>query len=227
MPVYEKENQRVLYAHIPKCGGSSMEWFLHRICLYNPSHHDGKGGVNNQHAVAKKHSTWGDFTYKFTIVRHPLERLISELNWKSNMGWELAWDKSSLPPSELCTEKFISRLFSATKKNPAVRGSGITVLDNHIRPQCDFISDDMEIFKYDPTGHEHIMEQWKEKGPITWPEKTWHGKVIEPKMPWAKLSQRKDNNRVTLKLMLDNPQSIKLIEDFYGCDYDKFGYDRI
>lgn len=76
MPIYEKNNKRILHVHIPKTGGSSITQ-LFRECGWGIDKWsaDGHGG---QHATRQTWKNWGDFDYIFTVVRHPVFRALSD-----------------------------------------------------------------------------------------------------------------------------------------------------
>jgi len=73
---------KVIFIHIPKCAGTSIDSAFNGGKPYydwNP-----ELGVWMQHASIlqlKKQGLWHDEYFKFTVIRHPLERLVSSHNW--------------------------------------------------------------------------------------------------------------------------------------------------
>lgn len=130
----------MLFAHIPKAGGTSVEnmfrnlgWNLHLI--------DGGGGARTlnpalkaspQHWHAMMLSSVVDFSKlkaNFTVIRNPLDRAISEYFWRRT-HFKLDMD----------FETWLTTQFAAYHNNPFV-------LDNHIRPQSQFICRGAKVFR--------------------------------------------------------------------------------
>jgi hypothetical protein len=76
MPIYEKNNKRILHVHIPKTGGSSITQ-LFRECGWGIDKWSADG-YGEQHATRQTWKNWGDFDYIFTVVRHPVFRALSD-----------------------------------------------------------------------------------------------------------------------------------------------------
>ena len=89
MPYYKKNN--ILFIHIPKTGGTTIENYLNlRKCM------QGYCVIKN---VAFQHFNWNDYNkllgneiyykyFKFSIVRNPIDRCISEYYWTPlNFGY--------------------------------------------------------------------------------------------------------------------------------------------
>lgn len=76
MPIYEKDNSRILHVHIPKTGGSSITE-LFRQNGWTVDKWSG-GGNDQQHAWRKQWKEWGEFDFVFTVVRHPVFRALSD-----------------------------------------------------------------------------------------------------------------------------------------------------
>jgi len=134
MPIFKKNDLTVFFSHIPKTGGSSIEeYFLQNgfnITLLS-------GGL---YPCSLQHRQYGDkelmmslgecdINYSFTIIRNPIDRLISGFNMRNpNMD--------------------MSKLNNYILDNLKLYRSDNYILDNHIRPQNEFIHSDMEIFKF-------------------------------------------------------------------------------
>lgn len=87
-------NQRFIFIHIPKTGGTSIEktiWSNHRD--------DSSYGWDNKHSIWKQHATMQqvqdlydiniDNFFKFAIVRNPWDRAVSDYKWWTKNG---TWD---------------------------------------------------------------------------------------------------------------------------------------
>ena len=142
MPVYTKSGARILFVHIPKTGGSSIEKYL-RDNKWTESHHTVPGEW--KHATWEKYDRWGNFDYKFTVIRDPVERFKSDiLHLSKDIRYEMliyrffghhrAWN---------ITDQKLKQFLNKMTANP-------TKIDNHIRPQSDFLKkhSDIKLFKY-------------------------------------------------------------------------------
>lgn len=153
MPIFNHDKLgRVLFIHIPKTAGSSVEkWLrnagykLQQICTWN--------GPKHQHAPKTVYDTWGDFDYKFTIVRHPLERFVSALGFRTIHAGDAnaralqalkQYNKNILPPH----------------------------WGNHLQPQVEFLSDDVEIFRFENDFFPQLRKVLGVRGPYPHENKT-------------------------------------------------------
>jgi hypothetical protein len=84
--------KEIIFIHIPKTGGTTVEYYLN--CM---NYIKGYGIIKN---VAFQHFNWDDYNkllgnvtyknyFKFTIVRNPIDRCISEFFWTPlNFGYK-------------------------------------------------------------------------------------------------------------------------------------------
>jgi hypothetical protein len=140
MPVFHRGELKVLYIHVPRTGGTSIELFfekngfkteyldrgqtsdtLNRVRTCSPQHMDAD--------ILKKIFKISAFSYIFMTVRHPLERLLSAYRFRASQ-------EKSIP--DLTT--WTGTMLRAYADNPYV-------LDNHIRPQSDFWVHGCEVFR--------------------------------------------------------------------------------
>ena len=139
MPVAIIDGRGVLFVHIPKTGGSSVERYLSR---HGPVFLEGNGRAaglrcSAQHlhaeALASIEANEGhDWT--FTIVRHPVARLVSEYRYQMRKpGWLR---------SRLSFSGWLSYALARRAVDPWYR-------DNHFRPQHEFILPGMEIMRFE------------------------------------------------------------------------------
>ena len=77
-----QKKKKVIFVHIPKTGGSSIEKLLNLRCFYNPKakvyapqHFTGKMLEN------KLGKNFYNTCYRFTLVRNPYTRMLSEYLW--------------------------------------------------------------------------------------------------------------------------------------------------
>ena len=141
MPLYTcaEQNMKILFIHIPKCGGGSIEKFFRMngftqhlfsiepkfiTCLKcSPQHFHGE-------LILSLLNT-SQLDYSFTIFRDPVARMISEYRWRikhplAMNGFDL-WYQA------------IRQEFKKYKY----------LLDNHIRSQVDFLIPDLNVFRFE------------------------------------------------------------------------------
>jgi len=140
MPLFSFQEGLILFIHVPKTGGSSVSWTLNEVAkraLWNlrkseiipctPQHF---------HAAILDTLVPNDYPiWSFVIVRHPIVRLLSEYRWRSD---NYARQGKSIEPFDA----WVSQTFEQYLLNSYV-------FDNHIRPQCEFILERVEIFKFE------------------------------------------------------------------------------
>ena len=216
MPLFIKNNKKILYVHIPKTGGTHLECYLinkkFKINLYNKT----KGNNIIPDNYCKKHSLqhqeykylykyrellkipFDDNLLKFCVVRNPYDRMISELFWASSQIYN---KNLNIQMKEDMTKEEVYKLLLEYFK----RGD---VWDNHDIPQYKFIEDenreiikDIKIFK---------LENF---------EKEMHN------LGFSDYKNPKSINKNYDKYL--NEDSIKLINEKYKKDFELFGYEII
>lgn len=141
MPIFHhKTLGRVLFIHIPRTGGASIEQWI-RNSGYELTKVDYSNPLDNQHATRETYERWGSFDYKFTVVRHPLSRLISALGFRA-----------------IPTTQANAHARSILRKIRIDRVPGDW--QPHLIPQVDFIDNDVEVFRFEDKTH---LEQIKDK----------------------------------------------------------------
>jgi len=139
MPVFIKDHIRILYVHTPKTGGTSIEKFFadngFHVAMLD------RGGANSLLTVLKcppqhMHAAMlsdllhmGGFAYRFMTVRHPIARIVSEYVMRAaEQPWIEPFDG------------WVAHILRAYEADNLV-------LDNHIRPQSDFLLPGCEVFR--------------------------------------------------------------------------------
>jgi hypothetical protein len=139
MPIFSNQNEYILFIHIPKCGGSSIEKVLkkhsqHMFLFYADEKHEFPCNPQHfQYNLLRHLTPKVDVTPSFAIVRHPLLRIISEYKYKQRL-----LNKKGKPSGTIAKE--ISNYFKDYSFDPYIH-------DNHIRPQIEFVSANTRIFK--------------------------------------------------------------------------------
>lgn len=136
MPFFTKNEKTFFFSHIPKTGGESIRDFFIRnnynISFYSDSmapsslqHRD-----NRDKELIKEIQKY-NIICQFTIIRDPLDRLVSEFFMRQDSYVKTSGD----------FKKFVEDVFERYKKNSFIN-------DNHIKPQINFIHKNMDIFLF-------------------------------------------------------------------------------
>ena len=150
MPIMIKKNKKVLFIHIPKCGGSSLE-----SGLANKSwrEHLSIRGLNatelsfikcspqHMHVELLSHFlNFEAFDQIVALVRNPFDRFKSEYYWQLKQG--ITNDDP---------ESWIVSTFQKFESNPYC-------FDNHIRPQHEFLTSSTKVFKLEKNGVREALQ---------------------------------------------------------------------
>ncbi len=139
MPFFEKDGNVYLFIHVPKTGGTSLEFHLQKFSKMffysNLRPLPSITRVSPQHyPISVLRSIFGPNFWKqsFAIVRNPFDRVASEYNYQKRFYWP------NIPSFDI----WLNSMLTATKDDPFC-------FDNHLRPQVDFIDKTVKIFKYE------------------------------------------------------------------------------
>jgi hypothetical protein len=199
MPFIELNSKRLLFIHIPKTGGGSIEsWLARHSPLYFYS-----DGVPISLKCTPQHLRMSDFrelfgddyfTNALTIVRNPYTRIASEYRMRTLI------QRSSFFKGHPTFSQWLQRSLEEARKN-------LHYLDNHIRPQWYYLDGDVEIYFY-------------EKGLITAATKIASiiGIPLPKRLPRIHNTSAKGIN---VRLCLSD---LLLINEYYKRDFELFGY---
>ena len=136
MPLIRYQDKIVLFVHIPKTGGTSVEDALKEagatVALRYGSRFKGFMKSTFQHLTAEIHEAVIPHNFyddAFALVRHPVPRLLSAYRYRHKRG-----------DSPMPFDDWVNKAFDAYGRNPYA-------FDNHIRPQVDFLLSDMTLFR--------------------------------------------------------------------------------
>lgn len=147
MPLYKIKNKLILFIHIPKTAGLSIHNFLAAkgalVTSYDRYIFDVPCSSQHHHSdVLKQYLVPESIDYCFTIVRNPLDRLISEFKYRHRAPIR----SMRIPPKFIkrrllhdMSDNHRNRYFAAWTNNCFKRYQKDPFhLFNHIRPQSQF-----------------------------------------------------------------------------------------
>lgn len=155
MPIFSRKDTSILFIHVPKTGGTSIEHFVRDfadVLLFNDRSISGfPCSAQHWHGeiLRRMFSSREPFSDVFMVVRHPLDRMISE--YFSRLGGKLSARRGGPPSFERWARRTLKRY----------RRDNFTY-DNHIRPQSEFEAFSPRIFKFED-GFADIQEFLKER----------------------------------------------------------------
>lgn len=193
MPLYRTDAGVVFFVHIPKTGGTSIEKTLRNAGAAQAMKVKKKLGyakATMQHMQAEIYlEAVGDgfADYTFTIVRNPYDRFLSEYKMKVI---EPGLDGS---------------VHDWAAANFKRHGEFAFTRDNHIRPQVDFLSERVEIFKFEDGLQAPLAAACK------------HLDLEVPELRHEKKGAR--------GLFEVSEETIELIQKFYREDFSELNYD--
>ena len=152
MPVFFKGSRRVLFIHVPKAGGTSIEAFF-EANGFKTAYLDRGGSPESlnpvrrsspQHMPADVLRALFDpqkFDFVFMTVRHPIRRLLSKFAMETLSGGT--------------SDDFAPWLAEMMRRVGADRGA----MDNHLRPQADFWLPESHVFKLEDGFGENFIDR--------------------------------------------------------------------
>lgn len=144
IPFVEHNGKRVLLVHIPKTGGSALcAWMrtLAPLRLYTPAMAPSHLRVTPQHLPYHQiRELFGEgyFDYACAVVRDPFARLESEYRFRTAVGGDGMRDRPLFGA-------WVERMLGQYAQNPFA-------LDNHLRPQWQFLGHEVRTFLYEDGG---------------------------------------------------------------------------
>ena len=197
MPIATVAETSILFVHVPKCAGMSVDKFLRDNAQVTAEARLRAYGKNirlrhlHREPLEQLYSA-ACFDWVFMVVRHPVERMISEYRYQRRKG---GLHPQNVTPFSLWLRFWLFR----ARRNPGVR-------ENHFRPQSDFVTFDPEIFKVEH-GLTSLEDRFQQ---IT---------GIETPAPMSRL------NTSPTEVVPVSDADRRLIGDFYHADFAAFGYD--
>ena len=199
MPLFEKNGRRIVFIHIPKAAGSSVEALFKEqgwsLGFYQR--------IKDRDAIAHQHYTYSDLKShipdiddlcSFAIVRDPFDRIISEWVYQSER----------MRTSDLEFNDFVRHVDCSLQLDR-------TYWDNHWRPQTDFIDEKM-----------NLVIKMEKMNEVLLPFLNDNEIIVNPMMPHT--NRRKKRKRSAGRVLSVNAESRDRILRIYARDYDELGY---
>jgi hypothetical protein len=151
MPLCRICEKVILFVHISKCGGTSIETllekesgeklFLREVGQTNPLNNVSFCSPQHYHAsILSKLLCFEKIDFIFTIIRNPFARLLSEFSMRS---------------SQIADSKGFNEWYLDSRK---LRVNDPYLYDNHLRPMSEFVCEKSKVYALE-TGLESI---WKD-----------------------------------------------------------------
>lgn len=211
MPIFLKDDKAILFVHIPKTGGSSikklfesMGWNTAEHC---PSSVHRKGDPNwyrvispqHQHAIGLKQLFRIErFDGVLMFVRNPVDRLSSEYFWRNRT-------------ENIKLRQLPLKFRSWWKESREAYLSDHGYLDNHLRPQWEFLLQEAVVGNFEHDISSDFVSHFLTLSGLSVPE--------EIEIPNVNQRRFKSNFEI-------GGSELQEIEEFYAKDFEVFGYER-
>ncbi len=211
MPFVKTGGKILYYAHVPKCGGTSVEDYLSErfgtIAMLDRHFNSREPGTrwtktSPQHVDAESLEHILPLAFMdavFTVVRHPVARAESAFHFQVNV-------EKSIPPDT----GFSNWLQGQIDMQAADR----FVLDNHMRPQSDFVPEGAAVFHLE-NGLDALIP-WLDDfaGNAEGPRSIGHS------------NKRKSGGEKSASPPRAKPSDadMAVLREFYAADFERFGY---
>ncbi len=200
MPVFIKDQRRVLFIHVPKTGGTSVEFFFEKNGWHTSFIDRGGDGslvsvmkCSPQHLHGAQLQTifrLRGFDYIFMTVRHPVDRLVSEYRMRAVMQEKIQ-----------DIDTWIADVFAKYPGNNFM-------IDNHIRPQSEFWLPGCEVYRQEDGFGEQWVSLLSQRARIAFDHR-----AVEVAMRFPNVAQQQPS-----------AESLRRIHQFYAKDFEQFGY---
>ena len=213
MPLAMIGSGLVLFAHVPKCAGTSVEQYL--AAAFGPLAFCDSGfnrlpprrrwsKTSPQHADAatlQRLFPPGFLRASFAVVRHPVPRMVSVFRFQRDI-------ERKIPP-ETRFEDWLRAVVMPPRKPWA--------LDNHIRPMVDMVPEDAAVFRLED-GWDAVID-WLQQ--LCGPDRTLPRAMPERNV----LARRLAHEKREAPPVVPGPEARALIARAHAADFERFGYD--
>lgn len=197
MPFIQHNGKRVLFIHIPKAGGTSVETWMKGFAplrLFSMGIPHASRCTPQHYRAQDIRALLGDgfFDLAVTIVRNPYDRIASEYRMRAELAKESFW--KGLPAFSPWIEENLDR-----QQHDRYH------LDNHLRPQWEFLGNHVEVFRLEDGLAAPLARLSDVLG------------VTSPKTPPHELRSAPQ------EIVWDVADRIR-VQTHYAKDFERFGY---
>jgi hypothetical protein len=210
MPIFKAGSKLVLYAHVPKCGGSAVGWYLAErfgALAFSDRQHTRQPPALRWSRTSPQHIDRaslarlfpaGFFDATFTIVRHPVPRLVSAYHFQLEV-------EKTIPERTLFSD-WLEDIVEMRRENPFLH-------DNHVRPMGEIVPEDARVFHM-----EHGLD-----GLIPWFDAVT-GETAGPRAI-PRMNEKGAYTAATTERVRPSDNDLARIAEIYAADFARFGYD--
>lgn len=210
MPIVRADNKMIYYAHVPKCAGSAVEDYL--AARFGPI-----AFRDTRHRLLAAERRWtrtspqhvdraslgrlfppGFFDHVFTVVRHPVARLVS--------CWHFQLEVERAIASGITFSDWLLELEEIWAEQPFG-------FDNHTRPMVDLVPEGARIFHL-----EHGLDAI-----IPWLDSITGTAAGARAMPHSNERGAHGGSKASAKVV-PTAFDLTVIERLYAADFERFGY---
>ena len=212
MPLVMTPEGPLLFVHVPKCAGTSVEAYLAEafgpLAMHDPQFNRLPAGArwsrtSPQHADAATLNRLfppGFLRASFAVVRHPVPRLVSVFRFQRDI-------ERRIPP-EMHFEEWLEGLARLRRRRWA--------FDNHIRPMCEMVPETAQVFRLED-GWDPVID-WLQ-GFCT------PGTVLPRRMPERNVLDRRLAHEGRTGQQVPLTKSIcELVARLFAADAERYGY---
>ena len=199
MPYIEHDGKRILFVHIPKTGGTSIESWMNSISplrLYNPIPPRGLRLTPQHLRMADIDAMFGAnyFDFVFTIIRDPYKRIESEFKMRTDRSVDVIAQKGLFKP-------WLDDVLNIAESDPFF-------LDGHLIPQWEYLTESCTIYRFED-GIGSIIKDVAEKTGFPLPDETPH---------------HQDSSDFKIEINWET-NSIIAVNQKYQADFENLGYE--
>jgi len=208
MPVFRKDGKNILFIHVPKCGGSTIENAFrnsgYEVCDLERSAK--RTSMNYLRTCSPQHMhadllerlfRIDRFDLVFMTVRHPVARFRSEYVFRNKR-------QPDLSPAAADVSAWAEKMFTRYQKDDFI-------LDNHLRPQHEFWMPQATVYRLED-GLGAMLADLNERHEL--------GVAQAPRALHSEKAVGFSSSAVELSAELKAH-----LADFYAGDFERFDYD--